>query len=141
MVNNHTAVHTVACKIVHDQCTRACCGIGVVSGAVPTGKVDVEGRRHCKCLDIHRKNCLESSAMLLLHSVSKMPQKVYQRGASAWKTGPEAYICNSHYDRFERPTQAIPFIVPILFKTYQKHTRNIPEYQNRIKSINNMYKT
>ena len=27
-------------KIIHDQLTRACCSIGVVSGAVPTGKVD-----------------------------------------------------------------------------------------------------
>ena len=66
--------------------------------------------------------------MLSLHSVGKMPQKVYQvvvqkmnqtrmdqRGAQ-WKPGPETYICNFHYDGFKGPTRADPSIVPTLFK-------------------------
>ena len=89
---------------------------------------DVEGRIHCKCPELRGKDCPESSAMLSLHSVGKMPQKVYQivvqkmnqtrmdqRGAQ-WKPGPETYICNFHYDGFKGPTRADPSIVPTLFK-------------------------
>ena len=73
--------------------------------------------------EIRRKDCPELSVMVLLHSIDKMPQKVYQivvqkmnqtrmdqRGAQ-WKPGPEANICNFHYDEFKGPTRTDLFSI------------------------------
>ena len=45
---------------------------------------DVEGRRHCKARKLRGKDCPESSAMLSLHSVGKMPQKSTRSSCRRW---------------------------------------------------------
>ena len=45
-----------------------------------------------------------------------MNQTRMDQRRAQWKPGPEAYICNFHYDGFKGPTRADPSIVPTLFK-------------------------
>ena len=76
--------------------------------------------------------------MLSLHSISKMPQKVYQiimqkmnqthmgQCEAQLKPGPEAYICNFHYDGFKGPTRMEPSIILTFFKqphSFYSHTK------------------
>ena len=35
---------------------------------------------------------------------------------AVWKPGPEAYICNSHYENFQGPSRSCPNVVPVYFR-------------------------
>jgi hypothetical protein len=65
---------------------------------------DTEGKRHCSCPEIRGQGCPESSKLVTLHNVGKMPKKVLRivnrmisttrkssKGGS-WKLGTESYV-------------------------------------------------
>ena len=89
---------------------------------------DTQGNRRCSCDKLLTKGCLESSDLLTLHNIVKMPPDVYKvvvaqmdktrkcPTGKMWKPGTEAYVCNSHYEGFQGPTRMNPRVVSTLFK-------------------------
>ena len=89
---------------------------------------DTQGNRRCSCEKLLTKGCPESSELLTLHNIGKMPPEVYKvvvaqlnktrksPTGKMWQPGTEAYVCNSHYEGFKGPTRANPTVVPTLFK-------------------------
>ena len=127
-------------KIVHDQCTRACCGIGVVSRAVPTGKVvaqktwkagdTVSVRTYTERIAWSRAQCYCCTASARCHrkctSVGPVHGRLDQKPTSVTSTTTD----------LKDPLRQ--FLLS--YQSYSRYTKSIPEYQNRIKSINSMYK-
>ena len=89
---------------------------------------DVEGNRRCNCRELRVTGCPESKALLTLHNIGKMPSEIHRivvaqlnktrkgPGGKLWKAGPEAYVCNSHYVRFQGPSKGRLNVIPTLFR-------------------------
>ena len=48
-------------------------------------------------------------------------------GGTLWKPGSEAYVCNSHYEGFQGPSQPKVNILPTLFKQPQQQHLSLQE--------------
>ena len=120
----HVSIRNRSSSACLSMSRRQCsvCGCSNRKGRCPE---DVDGKRHCKCLELQEQGCPESSALLSLHNIGKMPNNVYQTvvqklnqtrkvmSGAQWKPGSEAYICNFHYEGFKGPSRAHPFTSPL----------------------------
>ena len=74
----HTLTYENRARSVRFTMSRRQCSVWGCSNRKGRCPEDVESRRPCKCPEFRGKDCPESSAMLSLHSIGKMPQKIYQ---------------------------------------------------------------
>lgn len=130
-MNNCPAVHTVTyenhARPVRFSMLWHQCSIWSCSNKEESCPADIYGQLHCKCPELCGKGCTLSSTILSLHSIGKMPQKVYliimQKTSQTymnphwaqWKPGPEAYMYNIHYNEFKGPSLMNSFILPTSF--------------------------
>ena len=126
--------------------SRRQCSVWGCSNRKGRCPVDVDGKRRCKCEELNARSCPESSNLLTLHNIGKMSQGISRvviahinktrkgLNGAVWKPGPEAYICNSHYENFQGPTRSCPNVVPVFFR-HSYDSLTVPNRKKQRRSV------